>query len=85
MKASWASGFQQLAAAQTGAEVTALHAMHPSRVDGLALFALAGDAKGVLQFLSPEGELTATHDTGLSPSSTQTKYVLSDLRLLKCT
>ncbi len=62
--AAWASGFEQLAALQTGAEVTALHAMHPSKMDGLALFAAAGTAKGVLQFLSPEGQVIAAHDTG---------------------
>ncbi|BDA44020.1 Uncharacterized membrane protein At1g75140 [Coccomyxa sp. Obi] len=61
---AWASGFEQLAVQFVHSEVTALHAMHPSRLGGLALFAVAGTADGVLHFLDAKGNAVATHDTG---------------------
>lgn len=70
--ASWSSGFQLLGMLQSRAEVTALHAMHPSTVDGLALFAVEGDAKGVLGFFGPDGDVAATHDTGKSMRASTT-------------
>lgn len=62
---AWASGFEQLAVQFVHAEVTALHAMHPSKIGGLALFAVAGTADGVLHFLDAQGNAVAKHDTGV--------------------
>lgn len=61
----WASAFEQLAVQVLDSEVTALHAMHPTRVGGLALFAVAGTADGVLHFLDAQGNAVARHDTGV--------------------
>ena len=45
--------------------MTAVHAMHASRTDGLAMFALVGDAHGRLYFFRPQaGEVLAEHDAG---------------------
>ncbi|CAL8470006.1 g9548 [Coccomyxa elongata] len=75
---AWASGFEQLAVQFVHAEVTALHAMHPSRIGGLALFAVAGTADGVLHFLDAQGNAVAKHDTGeLQPISAIASHRLS--------
>ena len=60
----WAGSFEKLAVQVLDSEVTALHAMHPSRLGGLALFAVAGTADGVLHFLDAQGNAVAKHDTG---------------------
>jgi hypothetical protein len=43
--------------------------MHPSRVDGLAMFAAVGDSVGRLYILTPQqGSVVAEHDAGSGPS-----------------
>ena len=52
-----------------GAQVTAAHAMHPSRVDGLAMYAVVGDSTGRLYFVTPQqGDVVAEHDAGCAAS-----------------
>jgi hypothetical protein len=71
----WEASLALLAMLHTHARVTVLQAMHASVMDGLALFAVAGDSEGRISFWNMKGDFLAEHDTGLFTSGISTAHL----------